>query len=258
MIFTLEGDIKIDDRDELDEAFHTGELSKQQYDSALFECDEILKTYCADIRQTDAWCAKIRNIAEGKIAQGEPIKACKEVLEQRMKSRENSMNKTGVVQVKESTTDDIKSIQALWADGDVMKYIGFPNGLHETEESIQEWLNRFHTLRPKENHYSIFEDGKYCGETQYRIDEKHRSASLDIKLLEFARGRGIATQAISYAIEEAFNNGAEVVWVDPHPENAKAISLYQRLGFVTKEMPEHVIALGEDPKIYKYMERRKG
>lgn len=63
---------------------------------------------------------------------------------------------------------------------------------------------------------------------------------------------------LSYAIEEAFNNGAEVVWGDPHPENAKAIFLYQRLGFVTKEMPEHVIALGEDPKIYKYMERRKG
>ncbi|SDB65860.1 GNAT family N-acetyltransferase [Butyrivibrio sp. INlla16] len=163
-----------------------------------------------------------------------------------------------MITIKESTTEDIKNIQGLWADGDVMKYIGFPDGLHETEESIQEWLNRFRTLKPKENHYSIFEDGKYCGETQYRIDEEHRSASLDIKLLKFARGRGIATQAISHAIEEAFKNGAEVVWVDPHPENAKAISLYERLGFVAKEMPEHVIALGEDPKVYKYMERRKG
>ncbi len=87
VIFTPEGDIKIDDRDELDEALHLGELSKQQYDSALSESDEILKAYCADIRQTDAWCAKIRQLAEEKIAQGEPIKACKEVLEQRMKSR---------------------------------------------------------------------------------------------------------------------------------------------------------------------------
>ena len=162
-----------------------------------------------------------------------------------------------MVTIKESTTEDIKNIQSLWADVDVMKYIGFPDGLHETEEAIKEWLDRFRTLKPKENHYSVFEDGKYCGETQYRIDEDHRSASLDIKLLKFARGRGIATQAISYAIEEAFKNGAEVVWVDPHPENAKAISLYQRLGFEVKEMPEHVIALGEDPHVYKYMERCK-
>ena len=81
VIFTPEGDIKIDDRDELDAAFHSGELSKLQYEAALTECDEILKNYCSDIRKTDAWCAKIRQLAEDRIAQGEPIKACKEVLE---------------------------------------------------------------------------------------------------------------------------------------------------------------------------------
>ncbi len=83
MIFTPEGDIKIDDRDELDEAFNSGELSRQQYDSALSERDEILKTYCEDIKQTDSWCAKIRQLVEEKIAEGEPIKACKEVLAKR-------------------------------------------------------------------------------------------------------------------------------------------------------------------------------
>ena len=56
-------------------------MSKEQYDSALYECDEILKDYCGDIRQTDAWCARIRHLVEKKIAEGEPIKACKEVLE---------------------------------------------------------------------------------------------------------------------------------------------------------------------------------
>ena len=81
VIFTPEGDVKIDDRDELDAAFHSGELSKEQYDSALYECDEIFKAYCGDIRQTDAWCAKIRQLVEERIAEGEPIKACKEVLE---------------------------------------------------------------------------------------------------------------------------------------------------------------------------------
>ncbi|MBE5861258.1 MAG: GNAT family N-acetyltransferase [Lachnospiraceae bacterium] len=47
---------------------------------------------------------------------------------------------------------------------------------------------------------------------------------------------GIATQALSHAIREAFQNGAETLWVDPHPENGKAIALYQRLGFVRKKM----------------------
>ena len=80
---------------------------------------------------------------------------------------------------------------------------------------------------------------------------------MDIKLFEFARGRGIATQALLYSIQEAFKQGAENLWVDPHPANAKAINLYRKLGFIQKEMPEYVIALGEDPSLYIYMELGK-
>lgn len=39
-----------------------------------------------------------------------------------------------MIEIKESTFDDVKSIQALWADEDVMKYI-WPGGLIETEEA---------------------------------------------------------------------------------------------------------------------------
>lgn len=81
VIFTPEGDIKIDDRDELDAAYKSGELSKEQYDAALLEGDNILKELCTDISATDKWCAKIRQIVEDKIAAGEPIKMCREVLE---------------------------------------------------------------------------------------------------------------------------------------------------------------------------------
>lgn len=158
-----------------------------------------------------------------------------------------------MITIKESTYDDIINIQSLWADEDVMKYI-WPGGLHETEEGVREYLDRLINAIPKSNHYSIFDEGKYCGETQYSIAEGTNSASLDIKLFKFARGRGIATQALSYSIREAFKHGAEKVWVDPHPLNTKAIHLYHKLGFVQKEMPENVIALGEDPTVFTYME----
>ncbi len=79
VIFTPEGDIKIDDRDELDAAFNSGELSKAQYDAALAEGDRILKLYCEDLQKTDDWSAKVRDIVEERIAAGEPITACKEV-----------------------------------------------------------------------------------------------------------------------------------------------------------------------------------
>ena len=162
-----------------------------------------------------------------------------------------------MITIRESTPDDVRNIQSLWADADVMKYV-WPGGLQETEEAMQAWLERVRAARPRVNHYSIFDDGRYCGETQYAIDPDTRSASLDIKLFSSARGRGIATQALSFAIGEAFRNGAETVWVDPHRENAKAIALYRRLGFVQKEMPAHVVGMGEDMDVYIYFELNRG
>ena len=98
----------------------------------------------------------------------------------------------------------------------------------------------------------------YCGEAFYEIDNAHNNrAALDIKLFSFARGRGIAAKALSYAAKEAFNNGAEIVWVDPNPENAKAIALYERLGFKRQDMPEYLMTQGEEPSSI-YMELRKG
>ena len=138
-----------------------------------------------------------------------------------------------------------------------MRFVGFPDGLHETDERMQSWLRWIESNRPALNHYSIYEDGKYCGESFYEIDAEHRCAALDIKLFGFARGRGIATAGLTYAIAEAFKNGAEKVWVDPNPENAKAIALYKRLGFQQKCFPEYLISEDEEPRSI-YMEFRKG
>ena len=111
-----------------------------------------------------------------------------------------------MIEIKETNIKDIDNVQRLWADGDVMRFVGFPNGLHQTS------------------------------------DEEHQSAALDIKLFGFARGRGIATAGLSFAIKEAFRNGAEIVWVDPNPENTKAIALYKRLGFQQKAFPAYLIS----------------
>jgi len=59
VIFTPRGDVKVDDRDELDVAFQSGTISKEQYDSALRECDLVVEKYCTDIAKTELLCTKI-------------------------------------------------------------------------------------------------------------------------------------------------------------------------------------------------------
>lgn len=145
-----------------------------------------------------------------------------------------------MITVKETTINDLDNIKRLWADGDVMKFVGFPEGLQETDESMKKWFSRI-SAKPTAKHFSVFENDVYCGEAFFDIDVNHEnSAALDIKLFKFARGRGIATAALSHAIRQAFENGADKVWVDPNPKNVKAVALYERLGFERKPMPEYL------------------
>ena len=132
-----------------------------------------------------------------------------------------------MITIKETTAKELDNVKALWADGDVMKFVGFPDGLLQTDDEMKARLDWIESQRPQVNHYSIFDGSVYCGETFYSIDSKHgNNASMDIKLFGFARGKGIAAKALSYAIEQAFENGAEKVWVDPNPNNEKALALY--------------------------------
>jgi predicted RNA-binding protein associated with RNAse of E/G family len=67
VIFTPQGDVKIDDRDELDAAYHSDELSKEQYDAALEECDMIINELCSDIPATEILCSNILAYINDKI-----------------------------------------------------------------------------------------------------------------------------------------------------------------------------------------------
>ena len=74
VIFTPQGDMKIDDRHELDEAFQSGELSQEQYNAALRECDMVVAELCADdktINKTGVLCGKILFHVNDRIKKGE-------------------------------------------------------------------------------------------------------------------------------------------------------------------------------------------
>ncbi len=81
VIFTTAGDVRIDDRDELDLALADGGISEAQYSRALRECDAIVGDLCADIGATERRCAEIRRNVEKRIARGEPVHPCREILE---------------------------------------------------------------------------------------------------------------------------------------------------------------------------------
>ena len=90
--------------------------------------------------------------------------------------------------IKLTEKEDLIHVQRLWADGEVMRFVGFPNGLQETMEHLeQEWLPWVQNF-PSRQHYSVYEKDTYCGEAFYDVDARGY-ACMDIKLLPNARGK---------------------------------------------------------------------
>ncbi len=89
VIFTPQGDVLVDDRDELDAAYASGELSKEQYDRALAEGEAVVAEYCADVEQTEWYCNEVLAFVKQKIAEGarDYKKVVRETLDEKLKLR---------------------------------------------------------------------------------------------------------------------------------------------------------------------------
>lgn len=59
VIFTPQGDVDIDDRDELDEALKTGDITKLQYEQAIAECSDVVESLTTNIEETEILCSEI-------------------------------------------------------------------------------------------------------------------------------------------------------------------------------------------------------
>lgn len=67
--FTPQGDVVVDDRDELDVAYQSGELTAEQYEDAIKECDRIVAELCADVEATEEFCNKVLEHVMQRIAE---------------------------------------------------------------------------------------------------------------------------------------------------------------------------------------------
>lgn len=73
VIFSPEGDVLLEDQDELDAAYDAGELSEKQYRQAIEEGQAIMEDLCTDIEKTEIWFQKILAYTKKCIEEGENV-----------------------------------------------------------------------------------------------------------------------------------------------------------------------------------------
>lgn len=66
VIFSPKGDLKVDDRDELDAALLSGDVTAKQHALALAESERILQTLCVNVKRTERWCRAILREAKAR------------------------------------------------------------------------------------------------------------------------------------------------------------------------------------------------
>lgn len=127
---------------------------------------------------------------------------------------------------------DLPALLRLWNDGAVMQWVGFPDGLGYTLEKMHDWLRSIQANRHR-HHFTVYAgDGMFCGEAHASLDRESRRASLDIKFVPEAQGKGRSRDALGALIDWVFRalSEADAVWVEPWPNNLAAQTLYYSCG----------------------------
>jgi 2-hydroxy-3-keto-5-methylthiopentenyl-1-phosphate phosphatase len=125
-----------------------------------------------------------------------------------------------------------ESFQALWESGEVMRFVGYPNGLGLSQA-------RYDAIWPglqndKEAIRLALEDktGRFLGEAMLIAPDKDGFCQPDLKLLPEFWGRGLGFEAWQTIIDRSRARWPDSdIMVTPNIENDRAIKLYLKLGF---------------------------
>ncbi len=136
--------------------------------------------------------------------------------------------------------EDLPFLQALWNDGEVMRYKGYPHGMHIDAACMEQWWSMTPQARtsgtspsPLAPPHCVIEllDGTLIGELSFSIDTQQR-ALVDLKLATAFRGHGYATEILAALLRELFaTTGVQKVVMEPSGDNTAALHLLQRSGF---------------------------
>lgn len=134
--------------------------------------------------------------------------------------------------IKETEKCDLENIMSLWNNGEVMKWVNFPNGLNMTHKKINVWYDKLINNDNRHHFVVLTKDLTFCGEVYYGVNPIGKRAVLDIKFLPKFQGKGLATEALMLLIGLVFDEEIEVnaVWTEPNLGNNAAMNLYARCG----------------------------
>lgn len=137
-----------------------------------------------------------------------------------------------MISFRKVTKKDVPIILKWWNDGNVMKYVGFPQGLNINDNEVVQSIKGYQGQEQADFFVILDEDGKVIGEFCFKLIRED-TATFDIKIGEVNRqGKGYGRQSVLQGIEYiAQMKTIDFIEIGVSPENSRAISLYRSVGF---------------------------
>ena len=148
--------------------------------------------------------------------------------------------------------------QRLWESGDVMRYVGYPDGLKWSQNRYDDYWNK-----QAQNENAIYlaienKDGHFMGEAMISFPDAEGLCQHDVKLLPEFQHRGLGQETWKIILDRTRERWPKArVLVTPAIENVRAIDMYLKLGFEFNSEPMTWIPspeeIGAVPVIYRRM-----
>jgi 2,3-diketo-5-methylthio-1-phosphopentane phosphatase len=124
-----------------------------------------------------------------------------------------------------------RNFERLWETGEVMKNVGYPNGLRWDRKRY----DRFWDSLDRKNFILLAiedENGSFLGEAKLSFPDDENTCDHDVKLLPEFQGKGYGREAWRLLLGLTSRRWPEsTLSVSPFVDNAIAIGLYKSLGF---------------------------
>lgn len=140
------------------------------------------------------------------------------------------------INIKSTDERDLVDIKNLWNNKNVMRWVGFPEGLNMTMDKIIKWYEKICTSETEKHFVVKDKNDSFCGELFYEKNIKYKSAGIDIKFLPEYQGKGLAREALTLLMEYIFENENDIdmIWTEPSEDNVNAKKLYKACGFSSR------------------------
>ena len=131
--------------------------------------------------------------------------------------------------IRNAEKKDCAQLAKWWNDGKVMAHAGFPNGIRTSATEIEKQIanDSDETKRRLVIEYKNTLIGEMC----FYVYENAKY-EIGIKICEFDyQEKGLGKIILSMLIEELFQMGAKLIFLDTNLNNTRAQHVYEELGF---------------------------